>query len=150
MKAKRFLNADVLFGVAVLAVSVWFFLMGQGLASISLAGSIDAGFFPRMLAIVVGLLSALLIVQGVRSPRPYFGKAEDGSNNLAMFLETVLLFGLYVLLWKLVHFIPLTLAFLLGMSFVLKLSLKFAIIYSVIVSCGLFYLFAGVFRIILN
>ncbi len=146
---KKIINSDVIFGTVVLAICVWFFVEAQTLSAVSIAGSINAGFFPQMLAITVGLMSVVMMVQGFCSPKSYFSAGVD-KKNIRLFLGTVILFGLYVMLWKTVHFIPLTLVFLLGMSFLLKLSLRFAVIYSVIMSCGLFYLFAGVFKIILN
>ena len=146
---RKLLNGDVIFGGVVLAVCIWFFIMGQQLADFSFSGGIDAGFFPRMLAIVVGLMAVLLIIQGIRYPESYFSKGTEKAN-VRMFAWTLLLFALYVGLWKLIHFIPLTIVFLLAESYVLKLSWKFAVIYSAIMSCGLFYLFAHVFKIILN
>lgn len=148
-KIKKYLNGDVIFGLGVLAVCVWFFINGQKLASVSLGSSIDAGFFPRVLAIIVGLLAVLLIVQGILHPKKYFVEGVEKNNALLM-IKTVIIFGLYVALWPYVHFIILTFVFLMAMNFILKRSLKFSIIYSLIMSVGLFYLFANVFKIILN
>lgn len=146
---KKFLNADVLFGLVIFAVCVWFFMMGQQLQSKTLSGRMDAGFFPRMLSVIIGAMSVAVIVSGILHGKEYFESGTD-RENLRKFWGTVMMFGIYVLLWKYVHFIIITEAFLLGMCWLLQMNKKFAVIYSTILSFGLFYLFAGVFKIILN
>ena len=148
-KEKSFINGDVVFGIVILAVCVWFYVNGNALRGVGFAGAIDAGFFPRAIAIVVALFAVALIVGAIRKPKAYFSENVD-KKNLTQFLETIAATALYVGLWKVVHFIPLTLIYMLAMSWILKLKWKFALIYSVVMSVGLYLLFARVFRIILN
>lgn len=150
MLRKRILNADAIFGTVILAICIWFFMMGRELASVGLKGSINAGFFPRILALLVGALAVGLIVRSFFSPQAYFSTNNVDKKNIRNLLGTIMIFGLYIALWKIVHFIPLTLVFLLTMCWLLRLSWKFAVIYAAVISCGLFYLFASVFKIILN
>ncbi|QAT49135.1 tripartite tricarboxylate transporter TctB family protein [Caproiciproducens sp. NJN-50] len=146
---KKVFSADILFGTFILGICVWFFIMGTQLETAAVAGRMDAGFFPRMLAVIIGCMAAALIVISAVHPKNYFAVNSD-RENLKKFWGTVLMFGVYVMLWKYVHFIIITEIFLLGMCWLLKIGKKFAVIYSTILSVGLFYLFASVFKIILN
>ena len=148
-KEKSLINGDVIFGIVILAVCAWFYINGSALRDVGFAGAIDAGFFPRVISIVVALLGVALIVGGIRKPKAYFSENAD-RRDITQFLETLAAVALYVGLWKVVHFIPLTIGFMLAMSWILKLKWKFALVYSVVMSCGLYFLFARVFRIILN
>ncbi len=147
---KKFLNADVIFGTIMLVICGAFYSMGMQLASVGLKGGIDAGFFPRMLTVIVAVMSVGLIIAGIAHPKSYFSIDEQNKPGIRLIIGTLMIFSLYIALWKLVHFIPLTLVFLLAMSWLLKLSWKFSVIYSTIMSFGLFYIFASVFKIILN
>ncbi|MGL4791676.1 MAG: tripartite tricarboxylate transporter TctB family protein [Anaerotignaceae bacterium] len=147
---KKIINADVIFGAVMLIIAIVFYVAGVELASIGLKGSIDAGFFPRALTIIIAIMSICMIVTGFMSPQKYFEIKEENKAGVRLIIGTIGIFGIYIGLWKFIHFIPLTLVFLLSMSWLLKLSWKFAIIYSIIMSCGLYYIFANVFRIILN
>lgn len=145
---KKIFNGDVFLGVIILAVCIWFYVNGQKLASVKLGGSIDAGFFPRVLAMLIGLMAIGLIIQGIKNGNDYFGNADKASKLL--FYETIAIVGAYVFLWQYITFIPLTIALLLALSFCLKINWKAAIPYAVIMSCGLYYIFANVFKIILD
>ncbi len=147
-RIRKYLNGDTVFGLMIIAVSTAFFIGGLKLANVKIGNTMDAGFFPRMLALVVGIMGVMLVITGIRDPKDYFGGAEK--RDVKQFFETVALVALYVILWPYIHFIPLSIAFLVGMGWVLKLSWKFIIPYSVIMSCGLYYVFANIFKIILN
>lgn len=149
---KRLVNDDVLFSLLTLATSILFFAASfqyQGMK-----GDSGPGTFPRMIAVVTGILSLALIVTSLFFSKEKTAVKEDTeSNENAMsrreFWLTLILVGLYLASWQYVHFIICTLVFLMLMSRVLKLPLVFSIIYSVVFSVGIYFIFANVFHILL-
>ena len=145
---KKILNADTIFGLIVLIVCAVFFTMGSQL--VGMKNQAGPGLFAQLISVVTGILAVMLMVNGVRTAIAGTGKEIPGSaSDRRLFYITLIFTGLYVLAWPHVHFIICTAAFILGMCWLLKMSWKFAIIYSAIFSVGIYYVFANVFRILL-
>ncbi len=145
---KKYFNSDTLFGIAVIAICILFFLMGGELKGMK--GQAGPGLFARIVAVVTGAFALMLVFNGIRDAMN--GKVSDAAGTAAdrkLFYYTLILVGLYLIAWKYVHFIICTEIFMLAMCWVLKMSKKFAIIYSTIFSVGIYYIFANVFRILL-
>lgn len=145
---KKYFNSDTLFGIAVILVCILFWQMGGEIKGMK--GQAAPGLFARIIAVVTGSFALMLVVNGVREVmsgnlQVLPGTAEDRK----VFYKTLLLVALYVLAWPHVHFIICTLAFLLAEGWVLKMSPKFTVIYSVLFAVGIYYVFANVFRILL-
>lgn len=145
---KKLFNADTIFGFAVLVVCAVFFVMGSQL--VGMKGQAGPGLFAQMISVITGILAVALMVNGVRAAKAGTAEETPGTaDDRRLFFMTLIFTGLYVLAWPHVHFIICTALFMLAMSWLLKMSWKFAIIYSAIFSVGIYYLFANVFRILL-
>ena len=145
---KKYFNSDTLFGIAIIIVCIIFFMMGGEIKGMK--GQAAPGLFARIIAVVTGSFALMLVVNGVRDAMS--GKAAEipgTAEDRKIFYKTILLVALYLLAWPHVHFIICTLVFMLAEGYVLKMSPKFTIIYSVIFAVGIYYLFANVFRILL-
>lgn len=145
---KKYFNSDTLFGIGVIIVCILFFIMGGQIKGMK--GQAAPGLFARIIAVVTGTFAGMLVINGIRDAMS--GKVQVLPGTAAdrmVFFKTVLLILLYLVAWPHVHFIICTLVFLLAESWVLKMSPKFAIIYSLIFSFGIYYIFANVFRILL-
>lgn len=145
---KKYFNSDTLFGIAIIIICILFFIMGGEIKGMK--GQAAPGLFARLIAIVTGSFALMLVVNGVREAMAGNVPTTPGSaEDRKLFFKTILLVALYLIAWKHVHFIVCTLVFLLLESWVLKMSWKFAVIYSVVFSFGIYYIFANVFRIML-
>ena len=145
---KKIFNADTIFGFVVTVVCIIFWVMGSQL--VGMKGQAGPGLFAQIIATVTGVLSVLLMINGVRAKVSGTVEETPGTkDDRRMFFMTLIFTGLYVLVWPHVHFIICTAVFMLAMCWLLKMSWKFAIIYSAIFSVGIYYLFANVFRILL-
>lgn len=143
------MNSDTLFGIVIMVICAMFFVMGGQLRGMQ--GQAGPGLFPRLVSVVTGIFALLLTIDSVR--RSVSGKTGDEekkpAEDLGQFYRTIVLVALYLVSWNYVHFIICTEIFLLAMCWQLKLSRKFAIIYSTIFSVGIYYIFANIFRILL-
>jgi len=145
---KKLFNADTIFGFGVLVVCAVFFVMGSQL--VGMKGQAGPGLFAQMISVITGILAVALMVNGVRAAKAGTTEETPGTaDDRRLFFMTLIFTGLYVLAWPHVHFIICTALFMLAMSWLLKMSWKFAIIYSAVFSVGIYYLFANVFRILL-
>lgn len=145
---KKYFNSDTLFGIAVIIVCIIFFILGGQIHGMK--GQAAPGLFARIISVVTGIFALMLVFNSVRDAKNgnvavIPGTAEDRK----VFYKTILLVALYVLAWPHIHFIICTLAFMLAEGYVLKMSPKFTIVYSIIFAVGIYYLFANVFRILL-
>lgn len=145
---KKLFNADTILGFAVIIVCVVFFVMGSQLTGMK--GQAGPGLFAQIISVVTGVLAVMLMINGVRDAVAGTTEKTPGTkDDRRLFFMTLIFTGLYVLAWPHVHFIICTAIFMLAMCWLLKMSWKFAIIYSAIFSVGIYYLFANVFRILL-
>lgn len=145
---KKYLNSDTLFGIVVIAICILFFFMGGELRGMK--GQAGPGLFARIIAVVTGCFALMLVVNGVRDAKNGNIPAVPGTKaDRKLFYCTLIFVGLYLIAWKYVHFVICTEIFMLAMCWILKMSKKFAIIYSTVFSVGIYYIFANVFRILL-
>lgn len=145
---KKYWNSDILFGIAIIAVCILFFIMGGELKGMK--GQAGPGLFAKIIAVVTGCFALMLVINGVRDVAK--GKTQElpgTASDRKLFYCSLLLVGAYLIAWKHVHFIICTEVFLVAMCWLLKLSKKFAVIYSTIFSVGIYFIFANVFRILL-
>jgi hypothetical protein len=146
---KRLLSADVLFAMAMLLVSVAFFVAGMKFNRPTPDGLMNEGVFPQIIALVVGLLSIAIIVKGIQKNTPYFAVTEKQRGNLKALFQMIGLFVLYIIAWRFVHFLISTTVLLAGMCRILKFKWRFTLIFSVIFAVSVFFLFTEVFSIML-
>lgn len=143
---KRFLKGDVLFSLLTLAISIIFFI--ASFQYHGMKGDSGPGTFPRMISVVTGVLSLVLMIQSFISTKEKPAAEEDTSTRREFWL-TLILIALYLASWQYVHFIICTIVFLLLMSRVLKLPIVFSVIYSAVFAVGIYFIFANVFHILL-
>lgn len=146
---KSIFNSDVIFPFFILIVSVCFFAMGAVFNKPTADGHIHEGFFPQVLAGLVGILSVSIIINGIRKNPIYFKMDGEQKKNLKLVLKMAGLFIAYVIAWPFVHFIIITLLLLLGMCRLLRMSMRFTVIFSAVFAVGIYFLFTEVFSILL-
>lgn len=149
---------DQLSGLVFLAFSI-FLYAGSYAIKMSKADSLGPQFFPRIVAIVMGVLSVIQIFGSTRKNLKEKGKKVEKKPftfNLPLLLSIVLLVGYYFLL-KPVGFIPLTIVYLFCQMYLLfprgsykeKKLLIISICTSVAVPIAVYYLFYYGFQIFL-
>ena len=149
---------DQLSGLVFLAFSI-FLYAGSYAIKMSKADSLGPQFFPRIVAIVMGVLSVIQIFGSTRKNLKEKGqKAEQKpcAFNLPLLLSIALLVGYYFLL-KPVGFIPLTIVYLFCQMYLLfprgsfkeKKLLIISICTAVAVPIAVYYLFYYGFQIFL-
>lgn len=136
-----------MFGLLILVISAGFFVYSYQYHG--MAGEAGPGMFPRMIACVTGIISVILMIGAfVGEKKPDIIEGEKNTDHKVFWCSLVLV-ALYVITWKYVPFMIRTEIFLLAMSWVMKFSKKFAIIYSTVFTVAIYLIFANIFRILL-
>ncbi len=149
---------DLLIGVVLLILSILVYAASGDFPSFGEA-HLSAGSFPRMIVLMLGLLSIILIVSSWRSLSQK--KDEDGKTRNERvkehfmeykFVYTMMgIFFLYILLMRYIGFRLSTLAFIFGSSFLLsprsKKDIIIAGILAVVITMGSYYFFQNVLNV---
>lgn len=117
----------------------------------SKAVSIGADFMPKLYAVILLLLAACLIYQGIREARRFVGEENNNGErkDTKNVLLTFVLIIAYIAVMELIGFMLSSAIFLFLMSMLLtpadiKRNYKMALLYSVILSIGAYLLFHNV------
>lgn len=146
---KRVLTSDAIFGSIILAISMGFYVLSYRFSRETVGGNVNEGFFPRVLAIIVGLMALYIIIDSIRKNVRWFVLTEEQKQSIKPMLYMMGMFIVYILAWNHVHFIIKTLILLLIMCNILKMNLVFSLVYSTGFTLGIFLLFTKGFNILL-
>lgn len=149
---------DQLSGLVFLAFSIFLYAASYSI-KMSKADSLGPQFFPRIVAIIMGVLSVVQIFASTRKTLQEKGQKavkKPFSLNYPLLLSIALLIAYYLLL-KPVGFIPLTIVYLLCQMYLLfprgsfkeKKLLNISVATSVLVPIAVYYLFYYGFQIFL-
>lgn len=106
-------------------------------------------FLPKGLAYVGMSLSLLLLATGIRGRGPAVDWSGVPRQRWAQVAIVVVLLGVYLLLWGKAHFVLLSSGLLLGGSLVLRVPFWIGFLTALVLSAGLYLLFARVFYVML-
>lgn len=146
---KYIYSLDIVFGISTLFVSIWFYIMSLGFDEVTADGSVNEGFFPKILAVSLAILSVLLILKGIKKPEKYFDFKSKTKKEKKTFFSIVIAFFIYILAWPYVNFMIQTMLLILYVGYTLEMNKKFLIPFSIVMSVGLYYLFTIGFSILL-
>ncbi len=147
---KRIFNSEVIFGIIMIAVALYFIIASGSLPGATANGVPGSGYFPRIAAGGVIFFSVLLIIQGFRNPKTYFALDAAQKKNLVQMIEVLIALAGFLVLWRFIPFIPAALIYVFVLGLILKQPLKFSIPYTIIVVVVLYLVFSVAFKVKLN
>lgn len=136
-------KGDTIPGLLVCGVGIWFLVpgIGLGMSSPTLSGVPGAGFFPVIIASAVILFGLALFVKGLKNNGKlvYFKMDDEQRANLKPLLLTVAAILIFIVLWKLIHFVVAAFAFCLFLNWVFhrnwKYNLTFSVLFVTLIYC---------------
>lgn len=150
---------DAVVGGIVLLLAAALFAASLTIQSLSL-NLIKADFFPKLDAVLLGVLGLVLLVDGLKKARAATPAEAGSSTGLTAgtrcMVETLALIAVYIFCLQPVGFLLSTAVYLVVQMFVLadaehrgKKDLLLFCILSVLVSAGIYFLFTQVFYLML-
>lgn len=149
---------DIVSGSILFALSIAMFVAGLDIKKVLPVG-VGSGFFPEVVGAALGLIAALIVVQGVRALGSEGGRqaapagTDAGTGAGWVVLATLLLIGFYVAFLKPLGFIPTTFLYLVGQFTVLapkgQRNIVAFVVVAAVVSVATYYLFLKVFELML-
>ena len=145
------LNGDTVIGVCGVALGIVWIVLALQLPSLKVAdGTPGPAVFPIMIAVLTIVLSLLILNDGLTKKENYFHFDTMPKGNMKIMLMTVVMFIVFLILWKYVHFIA-------GM-FVLCLVLMIvygrkpipSVIFSICYAVATYELFSRVLQVMLD
>jgi putative tricarboxylic transport membrane protein len=139
-------NRDLTIGIVLLVFSVWVYFTAQKIPVGKISG-MPPTFFPSFLAIVLGLLSIMLITKAIKEVVAG-AEQEYEKQDLKRVLLIILALSLYIVLFKHIGFILLTILYLTAMMLLLNAGRLIKIIpISIIITFSVYYIFGTLFRV---
>lgn len=142
------LNGDVIFGLASIVFSLLFILSSLGFENRTTDGSPGAGFFPILIGSILLIMGVAFAVSGFKTKKHYFEMNEEVKKNLKIFFLTIAAIIGYLMIWKWISFVVATFAFLIGLNYIYKQSLKFNLIFSSVASLLVYVIFEKIFHVL--
>jgi len=138
--------ADLIFGIATVALGIFIFWGAALLPRGVLSYALDPALFPRIVAFGLVILGGLLFFQGLKKRK----HEEKSSVNLPSAFRLLLLIAatvVYLLLWGRGSFLVNTLVYLFFIQYIMKLKPLFSLLSSGLISVGVYFLFTQAFRV---
>ncbi|NLL41886.1 MAG: tripartite tricarboxylate transporter TctB family protein [Firmicutes bacterium] len=155
MTERKFsLNALSVIGFLGVLLGIWWASMASKLPGGSADGTPGAGSFPMAISIVLIILGAILIYNGLRENVAYFARKKEISDamakeNLIAILLTVAGCALFVVLWYYTHYLIANFLLMFGLALLYKVKLPKALIFGIAFSVGSYYFFSKVLQVLL-
>jgi len=149
MKKIRLDTRGVL-GLCGLAVSVYWYVSALSFPASTFDGTPGAGFFPKILAVVMAILSIAMIIKSIASPEVLMGFKTMEKATLIKLIAVVPACIVFLLLWKYVSFVPAFAVLMFGLSLLLGMKWWKGLLFSAIFTALVYTLFTVVLQVILR
>lgn len=149
MKKIRLDTRGVL-GICGLAVSVYWYVSALSFPASTFDGTPGAGFFPKILAVVMAILSIAMIVKSIMNPEVLMGFKTMEKATLFKLIMLVPACIVFLFLWKYISFIPAFALLMLGLNLMLGVKWWKGLIFSAVFTALVYTLFTVVLQVILR
>jgi putative tricarboxylic transport membrane protein len=160
MAIKKYGNLAL--GIFFLVVAVAGFAIACGFAdpAITVAQTIDSRFFPKMVCVIIGIFSVLLIATSAADLKKFDAadarEDSDSKPEYGRLLATTLVFSAYVLLMDAVGFLIMTMLYLPVQMYILaprekqtKKDILFYVVLGVVAAAVIYFSFIYGFKVML-
>ena len=134
-------------GCAILAL--FFLVPALSFPGTTKEGTPGPGYFPIIVCSIILLLCLTLAVSYLRRKEEFFQKNETERSNLPTLLITCAAVVAYPVLFMFLPFIPLTIVYMIFLNWVYKRPWLFNIIFSIVFTVAMYYLFGKFLHIML-
>ena len=149
MKKIRLDTRGVL-GLCGLAVSVYWYVSALSFPASTFDGTPGAGFFPKILAVVMAILSIAMVIKSIASPEVLMGFKTMEKATLIKLIAVIPACIVFLLLWKYVSFVPAFAVLMFGLSLLLGMKWWKGLLFSAIFTALVYTLFTVVLQVILR
>lgn len=149
-------KGDTIPGIVTLVIGILILLLtltGENMAILvaKKRGSVPGpGFFPFICGAFTILFGLMLTLRGLRQNGSvdYFEMTDEMRSNVKIAFLVILGLVCFLVLWKLTSlFIPLVFVFSVYLNFLFKRDIKFSLIFSVIITAFIYFLFVRGFSV---
>ena len=142
-------KAGIVFVSSFIAIAALFLIMALGFPGEDRANTPGPGYFPIIISVVIIFISLILGFFYLRDKEKYFNKNETEKKNLPIMLITSGAIIVYIIALMFIPFIPLTILFILFLNRLYKRPWKFNIIFSVIFTLSVYFVFSRLLHVML-
>lgn len=149
MKKIRLDTRGVL-GLAGLVIAIYWYVSALSFPASTFDGTPGAGFFPKILAVVMAILSIAIIVKSLMKPEVLMGFKTMERATLIKLILVVPACIVFLILWKYISFIPAFFLLMIGLNLLLGVKWWKGLIFSAVFTALVYTLFTMVLQVILR
>jgi len=142
-------RAGIIFISLIVVVTLFFMIPAFGFPEDSVDGTPGPGYFPLRVGAIILILAVILIFSFFRDKTKYFQTTENEKRNLPKLLITSGVVIFYGIVFRYIHFIPLSIAFLFFLNWLFGRTIKFNIIFSIVFTLIFYYVFKNFLHVML-
>jgi hypothetical protein len=150
MFARRLLNADFLYGAAMLSFSALWLGIALGFPPGTQDGVPGCGVFPALTSSVLAAMAVGLMLRSFIRPTVFFGFTQLPRTNSLATLGTFAILAVYLLLWYHVEYVTATIIATSALGFLYRVNWKICLVLALGFSFGSYYVFGKFLLIILE
>lgn len=143
-------KAGLVFVAIIACIAVFFLIPALGMPSGSSDGAPGPGYFPTIISIAVLLLCIPVLLGYRKDKKKYFQQNELQKKNLKRLIIVGGTIVLYTILFQYVPFIPLTIVFAIFLNWIFKQKWVFNIIFSVVITMVLYFIFSKFLHVMIR
>ena len=142
-------KAGLIFTGGCVAMALYFLIPALSFPGTTKEGTPGPGYFPIIVCSIILVLCLTLAIFYLRHKETYFQKNETERSNLPVTLITCGAVVAYPILFMFLPFIPLTIVYMIFLNWVYKRPWLFNIVFSVVFTVGMYFLFGRFLHIML-
>ena len=142
-------KAGLIFIAGCVILALFFLIPALSFPGTTREGTPGPGYFPVIVCTIILILCLFLAVTYLRRKETYFQKNETERTNLPVLLITCGAIVAYPILFMFLPFIPLTIVYMVFLNWVYKRPWLFNIIFSVVFTVSMYFVFGKFLRIML-
>ena len=144
-------NGDTAVGIFGIVLGIVWIVLAAKLPNIQVTdGTPGPAIFPVMIAALTIVLAVLILKDGLAKKENYFHFGSMPKGNIMIMLMTVVMFIVFMLLWKYVHFVAGMFALCLVLMLVYGRKPVPSVIFSVCYAIATYELFSKVLQVMLD
>ncbi|GMO17218.1 MAG: hypothetical protein Pg6A_03490 [Termitinemataceae bacterium] len=143
-------KSGLLFSGGMIAIALAFLIPALKFPGTSSDGAPGPGYFPIIICTIIILLSLITGVGYIKHKDAYFQSNDTERTNLFCLLISAIAIIIYSFAFMFLPFIPLTIVFIGFLNWFYKRAWKFNIIFSIVFTGVLYFIFAKFLHIMLR
>lgn len=141
-------NQDIICSLIFIMGGIYFLTEGLRLGRENPETGVE--YFPNLLAITFIVLNTIYLIKSMRNLKGNNYFKNENKLNKEVFYKCIFVIILFIILWPYLPFVALSSIYLIVLGYIFGADFRKSIMYSLLTSIAIYYIFSRLFHVMLN